>query len=158
MKAQILFLGLMMLSLIGCRIEEDISVSNPSEFDYNFQLFNMDYPSDTLQVGQWYRYELYIKPSETNTKKVYSHEIVLSPVITTGKRGSYQLFTLSGDSLTGIKRFGDKVKILSDSLQNNRIILKQRIEMPNASGSVVQTTTLWWNTIEKSMVTNLYVK
>jgi hypothetical protein len=118
----------------------------------------MDYPNDTLRVGQWYRYELYIKPSETNTKKVYSHEIVLSPVITTGKRGSYQLFTLSGDSLTGVKRFGDKVKILSDSLQNNRIILKQRIEMPNASGGIVQITTLWWNTIEKSMVTNLYVK
>lgn len=158
MKARMLALGLVILSLISCRIEEDLSVSNSTEFDYNFQLFNMDYPSDTLQVGQWYRYELYIKPSETNTKKVYSHEIVLSPVITTGKRGSYQLFTLSGDSLTGVKRFGDKVKILSDSLQNNRIILKQRIEMPNASGSVAQTTTLWWNTIEKSMVTNLYVK
>jgi hypothetical protein len=158
MKARMLALSLVILSLLSCRIEEDLSVSNSSEFDYNFQVFNMDYPNDTLRVGQWYRYELYVKPYETNSKKGYSHEMILSPVITTGKRGSYQLFTLSGDSLTGIMRFGDKVKILSDSLQNNRIILKQRIESPNATGSFVQTTTIGWNTIEKNMVTNLYVK
>lgn len=144
--------------LASCRPEEDITVTDTSVFDYNFQVFITERTNDTLEVNKWYRYEVYIKPLSTNKLLSYQKKIVLTPSVGTGKLGSYQILNLRGDTLTGIQRFGDVVQLSSDSLINNRLIIKEKFDYPNVKGAITQTNTVQWNSINKTVTNSIFVK
>lgn len=144
--------------LMGCRPQEDLTITDSSVFDYNFQVFIKDKNNDTLSVNQWYQYEVYLKPLTTNKLLNFQQKIVLSPVVSVGKLGSYQILNLHGDSLTSVQRFGDVVQLSNDSLINNRFIIKEKFDNPNVQGAITQTTTVLWNSISKVVNNNIYVK
>jgi hypothetical protein len=154
------YLSILFLLLMGwsCRPQEDLTITDSSIFDYNFQIFITGKNNDTLNVNQWYQYEVYLKPFSTNKLLNHQRKIVLSPVISVGKLGSYQILNLRGDSLTSVQRFGDVVQLSSDSLINNRFIIKEKFDNPNVQGSINQTTTIQWNSINKVFSNNIYVK
>jgi hypothetical protein len=142
----------------ACRPEEDLTITDSGVFDYNFQMFIIGKNSDTLNDNKWYQYEVYLKPFSTNKLLNYQRKIVLSPVVNVGKLGSYQILNLRGDSLTSVQRFGDVVQLSSDSLIDNRFILKEKFDNPNVQGAINQTTTVQWNSIYKVFTSNIYVK
>lgn len=147
-----------LLMVVSCRPEENFTITDSSVFDYNFQIFILGKDNDTLTVKKWYQYELYLKPYSTNKLLNYQRKIILSPNVIVGKLGSYQIFNLRGDTLTSVQRFGDVVQLSSDSLINNRFILKEKFDNPNVQGTITQTTTVLWNSISKVVTNNIYVK
>ena len=154
------YLSILLLLLLGwsCRPQEDVTITDSSVFDYNFQVFIMGKNNDTLNVNQWYQYEVYLKPFSTNKLLNYQRKIVLSPSVSVGKLGSYQILNLRGDSLTSVQRFGDVVQLSSDSLINNRFLIKEKFDNPNVKGAITQTTTVQWNSINKVFTNNIFVK
>ena len=154
------YLSILLLLLLGwsCRPQEELTITDNSVFDYNFQMFITGKNNDTLNVNQWYQYEIYLKPFSTNKLLNYQRKIVLSPSVSVGKLGSYQILNLRGDSLTSVQRFGDVVQLSSDSLINNRFILKEKFDNPNVQGAITQTTTVQWNSINKVFTNNIFVK
>ena len=147
-----------LLMVVCCRPEEDLTITDNSVFDYNFQVFIVGKNNDTLTVNKWYQYEVYLKPFTTNKLLNYQRKIVLSPNVSTGKLGSFQILNLRGDSLTGVQRFGDVVQLSSDSLMDNRFIIKEKFDNPNVQGTIIQTTTILWNSMSKVVTNNIYVK
>ena len=147
-----------LLMVVCCRPEEDLTITDNSVFDYNFQVFIVGKNNDTLTVNKWYQYEVYLKPFTTNKLLNYQRKIVLSPNVSTGKLGLFQIFNLRGDSLTGVQRFGDVVQLSSDSLMDNRFIIKEKFDNPNVQGTIIQTTTILWNSMSKVVTNNIYVK
>jgi hypothetical protein len=144
--------------LMACRPEEDLTVKDTTIFDYNFQVFVLGKSDDTLLVNKWYAYEVYIKPFATNKLLNYQKKITLAPTITTGKLGYYQLLSPKGDTLSKVQRFGDIVELSSDMLIDNRLLINQKIEQPNVTGSITQTTVANWNSISKTVTNTIYVK
>lgn len=152
------FLTILSMGLMSCRPEIDVSVLDSSVFDYNYQLFIQNQSNDTVQVDKWNKYEIYLKPIATNKLKDFSKSIIISPTITSGISGYYQIFSTNGDTLSTIQRFGDVVTISSDSFIDNRCWINEKIMEPNARGSLIQTTSIIWNSVRKVTTNNIYLK
>ena len=93
-----------------------------------------------------------------NSLKDFSKSVIVSPTITSGISGYYQIFSTNGDTLSTIQRFGDVVTISSDSFIDNRCWIKEKITEPNARGNVSQATSITWNSVRKVITNNIYLK
>lgn len=141
---------LMVLIFTNCRPQLDNSVTNPDVFNYNFNGFITE-KSDSIPSNTWVSFELYLKPISTSFLKEVSKYIVFKPTVDKDVKTYYQLYDLSGKSISTEQRTGDVCTISSEQLMEDKCLLKIKVMPPNELGRFNLLVNATWNGINKSI-------
>jgi hypothetical protein len=141
---------LMGLFFNNCRSQLDNSVTNSEVFDYNFNGFTTE-KNDSIPSNTWVSYELYLKPISTSLLKEVNKSIVFKPTIDKDVKTYYQLYDLSGKSISTEQRTGDVCSISSEQLVDDKCYLKIKVMPPNALGKFNLLIGVTWNGIHKNI-------
>jgi hypothetical protein len=141
---------LMGLFFNNCRPQLDNSVTNSEVFDYNFNGFITE-KNDSIPSNTWVSYELYLKPISTSLLKEVNKSIVFKPTIDKDVKTYYQLYDLSGKSISTEQRTGDVCSISSEQLVDDKCYLKIKVMPPNALGKFNLLVGVTWNGIHKNI-------
>jgi hypothetical protein len=141
---------------VNCRPQLDISVTDSSVFDYNFNGFSTE-KNDTIQNNTWVNYELYLKPISTSLLKEVNKTIIVKTTLDKDLKVFFQLFDLGGNAISSEQRTGDISTISSEQLIDNKCFLKIKVLPPNELGKFGLTINTTWNGMNKTIVKSVVV-
>ena len=142
--------------LVNCRPQLDTSVTDSSNFDYNFNGFITE-KSDTIKSDTWINYELYLKPISTSLLKEVNKSIMVKTTLDKDIKVFYQLFDLEGKAISTEQRTGDISTISSEQLIENKCTLKIKVFPPNELGKFSLSVNTTWNGVSKGIVKSVVV-
>jgi uncharacterized protein YcfL len=141
---------------VNCRPQLDVSVTDSSVLDYNFNGFITE-KSDTIKSETWVNYELYLKPISTSLLREVSKTIIVKTTLDKDLKVFYQLFDLEGKAISSEQRTGDISTISSEQLINNKCFLRIKVLPPNELGKFSLSVNTTWNGVSKGIVKSVVV-